>query len=135
MNIWTGLLFLDGAIGDAELARSLAGITAAAEPATTGNPDFRHPRNARDRALRRRRRASSRTEETTMNLFKGLLYLLENDTPASSKLIEAPRYGAATVAERLVEALGNRAASERQFGRPAECGELDSHGLAIGGCR
>lgn len=51
-----------------------------------------------------------------MNVFKGLLYLLENDTPASPVLIEAPRYGAATAANEFADALGNRAAAQRRFG-------------------
>lgn len=36
MNIWTGLLFLEGAIADAPLARELAGVEAA-DGATPGN--------------------------------------------------------------------------------------------------
>ena len=51
-----------------------------------------------------------------MNVFKGLLYLIENDTPASPVLIEAPRYGAATAANEFADKLGNRAAAQRRFG-------------------
>lgn len=50
-----------------------------------------------------------------MNVFKGLLYLIENDTPASPVLIEAPRYGAATAANEF-GTLGNGAAAQRRFG-------------------
>ena len=55
-----------------------------------------------------------------MNLFKGLLYLIDADQPASSVLIEAPRYGAATAAGEFGDEFGNRAASERRFGRQAK---------------
>ena len=55
-----------------------------------------------------------------MNLFKGLLYLIDADQPASSVLIEAPRYGAATAASEFGDEFGNRAASERRFGRQAQ---------------
>ena len=51
-----------------------------------------------------------------MNVFKGLLYLIENDTPASPVLIDAPRYGAATAANEFADALGNRAAAQRRCG-------------------
>lgn len=73
-----------------------------------------------------------------MNVFKGLLYLIENDTPASPVLIEAPRYGAATAANGFADALGNRAAAQRRFGkrRNAEIREAPICGAeAIGGCR
>lgn len=55
-----------------------------------------------------------------MNLFKGLLYLIDTDQPASSVLIEAPRYGAATAAGEFGDEFGNRAASERRFGRQSK---------------
>jgi len=75
-----------------------------------------------------------------MNVFKGLLYLIENDTPASPVLIEAPRYGAATAANEFAKTLGNSAAAQRRFGPrrhasvqedpfPGACAE------AVGGCR
>ncbi|HEY1140673.1 MAG TPA: hypothetical protein VGE88_10760 [Lysobacter sp.] len=51
-----------------------------------------------------------------MNVFKGLLYLIENDAPAAPVLIEAPRYGAATAANQFVGTLGNGAAAQRRFG-------------------
>ena len=51
-----------------------------------------------------------------MNVFKGLLYLLDADQPASPVLIENRRYGAATAVDEFGTALGNRAASERRFG-------------------
>jgi hypothetical protein len=51
-----------------------------------------------------------------MNVFKGLLYLIENDAPASPVLIEAPRYGAATAANEFGGTLGNGAAAQRRFG-------------------
>ena len=51
-----------------------------------------------------------------MNVFKGLLYLIENDAPASTVLIEAPRYGAATAANEFGGTLGNGAAAQRRFG-------------------
>lgn len=35
MNIWTGLLFLEGAVADPSLARELAGDTAIEPPAST----------------------------------------------------------------------------------------------------
>ena len=98
MSIWTGLLFLDGAIADTDLARDLA------ETATNAIPHARRTRRARNH------------QEKTMNVFKGLLYLLDADQPASSVLIENRRYGAATAADEFGPALGNRAASERRFG-------------------
>lgn len=98
MNIWTGLLFLDGAIADTTLARELAEAT----PIDT--PPARQPRRART------------APEKTMNVFKGLLYLLDADQPASPVLIDNRRYGAATAAAEFGPALGNRAASERRFG-------------------
>ena len=51
-----------------------------------------------------------------MNVFKGLLYLLDADQPASPVLIDNRRYGAATAAAEFGQTLGNRAASERHFG-------------------
>ena len=54
-----------------------------------------------------------------MNVFKGLLYLLDADQPASPVLIDNRRYGAATAASEFGAALGNRAASERRFGTHA----------------
>jgi hypothetical protein len=51
MNIWTGLLFLDGAVADTSLARELAGDSAreprAATPAQDDEPA--PARNAADR--------------------------------------------------------------------------------------
>lgn len=74
-----------------------------------------------------------------MNVFKGLLYLIENDTPASPVLIAAPRYGAATAANEFADALGNRAAAQRRFGprRNAPRQEEPTPGKhieAAGGC-
>lgn len=71
-----------------------------------------------------------------MNLFKGLLYLIDTDPPASPVLIQAPHYGAASAANDFGNELGNRAASQRRFGpkqtpRDASLDEC----LAMGGCR
>ena len=101
MSIWTGLLFLDGAIADTDLARDLA------EAETKAVPQARRTRRARN------------PQEKTMNVFKGLLYLLDADQPASSVLVENRRYGAATAADEFGAPLGNRAASERRFGSTA----------------
>ena len=73
-----------------------------------------------------------------MNVFKGLLYLIENDTPASPVLIEAPRYGAATAANEF-GTLGNGAATQRRFGtrrNPPSQGEpgLGKQAEAACGC-
>ena len=71
-----------------------------------------------------------------MNVFKGLLYLIESDPPASSVLIESPRYGAATAANKFAEELGNRAASDRRFGaRPYAADARGDACLDAGGCR
>jgi hypothetical protein len=69
-----------------------------------------------------------------MNVFKGLLYLLDADQPATSVLIDNRRYGAATAAAEFGTALGNRAASERRFGAPtaSKRGEIDLDATA--GC-
>ena len=70
-----------------------------------------------------------------MNVFKGLLYLIENDPSATSARSAAPRYGAATAADEFARKLGNRAAAEHRFGSfargavPAEA-RLE----ALGGC-
>jgi len=116
MNIWTGLLFLDGAIADPGLACELAD----ADP--TDATYARRPRRAR------------KDPEKTMNVFKGLLYLLDADQPASPVLVDNRRYGAATAAAEFGAALGNRAASERRFGAhpAAERGEIDLDATA--GC-
>ena len=114
MNIWTGLLFLDGAIADTDLARELADADPADAP-----------------AARRPGRRVRNDQEKTMNVFKGLLYLLDADQPASSVLIDNRRYGAATAASEFGTALGNRAASERRFGT-AERREIDLDATA--GC-
>ncbi|GAB3345253.1 hypothetical protein [Lysobacter tyrosinilyticus] len=111
MSIWTGLLFLEGAIADTGLARELADTeTTAVAPA------------------RRTRRRVRNDQEKTMNVFKGLLYLLDADQPASPVLIENRRYGAATAADEFGASLGNRAASERRFGvaAPRERIDLDA---------
>ena len=101
MNIWTGLLFLEGAIADPALARELSDeVPAAPRP--------------RDRAPQP---PSARNPEKTMNLFKSLLYLIENDKPASPVLLDTRHYGAASAADELAPELGNRAASERLFGK------------------
>jgi hypothetical protein len=71
-----------------------------------------------------------------MNLFKGLLYLIDSDQPASPVLIQAPHYGAASAAKDFGDQLGNRAASQRRFGTkqiPSDA-SLDEC-LAMGGCR
>ena len=71
-----------------------------------------------------------------MNLFKGLLYLLDNDTPASPVLIETRHYGAATAANEFGREFGNRAASQRRFGVQIEAGAAEPQRLsAAGGCR
>jgi hypothetical protein len=69
-----------------------------------------------------------------MNLFKGLLYLIDTDQPASPVLIDARHYGAATAANEFAGELGNRAASERRFG-PRQDEQIDTRVAAIGGCR
>lgn len=116
MSIWTGLLFLDGAIADPKLARDLA------------DADSTPPAR---RAFRTRKRND---QEKTMNVFKGLLYLLDADQPASSVLIDNRRYGAATAAAEFATALGNRAASERRFGARAAEAEQPIDLDAIAGC-
>jgi hypothetical protein len=58
-----------------------------------------------------------------MNLFKGVLYLIDHDERGSADVLEARRYGAATAAEEFVSELGNRAASARRFGRAAIAAE------------
>ncbi len=72
-----------------------------------------------------------------MNLFKGLLYLIENDTPASPVLIQARHYGAATAANEFADELGNRAVSRRLFGATAPAADPagDEPIAAAGGCR
>lgn len=71
-----------------------------------------------------------------MNVFKGLLYLLDADQPASPVLIDNRRYGAATAAAEFGPALGNRAASARRFGTSADAtAEHDAVDLnATAGC-
>lgn len=69
-----------------------------------------------------------------MNVFKGLLYLIENDTPASPVLIEAQRYGAATAANEFADTLGNRAAAQRRFGARRNALAQDERVEAVGGC-
>jgi len=101
MSIWTGLLFLEGAIADPALARELA------EADPTDVPPARRPSGGR---------GGRKDQEKTMNVFKGLLYLLDADQPASPVLVDNRRYGAATAAAEFGPALGNRAASERRFG-------------------
>lgn len=64
-----------------------------------------------------------------MNLFKGLLYLIDVDEPASPVLIDAPRYGAATAANEFGGSFGNRIASARRFG-PQSAGDHDHRGNA-----
>ena len=54
-----------------------------------------------------------------MNLFKGLLYQIDNDERVGATVLEARRFGAATAAEEFASELGNRAASARHFGRAA----------------
>ena len=51
-----------------------------------------------------------------MNLFKGLLYL-QDQTAAPEFVDDEPHYGAATAVGKFGPELGNRAASERWFGR------------------
>lgn len=71
-----------------------------------------------------------------MNVFKGLLYLVENDPPAAPALIDAPRYGAATAAGQFGETLGNRAAAQRRFGARLDRAANEEARLdAVGGCR
>jgi hypothetical protein len=67
-----------------------------------------------------------------MNLFKGLLYLIDNDQPASPVLIDARHYGAATAANEFAGELGNRAESERRFGQRQDA---PTEARAAGGCR
>jgi hypothetical protein len=70
-----------------------------------------------------------------MNVFKGLLYLIDNDVPASPVLIEAPRYGAATAANEF-GTLGNAAAAQRRFGTRRNAPRQAEPDLAeaVGGC-
>lgn len=68
-----------------------------------------------------------------MNLFKGLLYLIDHDAPASPVLLDARRFGAATAADELARGLGNRAESQRRFGAPATGHPAEGACLA-GGC-
>lgn len=71
-----------------------------------------------------------------MNVFKGLLYLIENDAPASPVLTKAPRYGAATAANQFAHPLGNHAASQRWFGARRNASvEYDDARLEACGCR
>lgn len=75
-----------------------------------------------------------------MNVFKGLLYLIENDAPASPVLIDAPRYGAATAANDFGGTFGNRAAAQRRFGSRRQAAAQDApgsaqHAEAACGCR
>lgn len=53
-----------------------------------------------------------------MNVFKGLLFLLDSSTPTHVG-DTTPHYGAATAADGFGRPLGNRAASEQWFGRRA----------------
>ena len=132
MNIWTGLLFLDGAITDVALARELAdddtrrAVSDAA--ATTAAPSL--PGTPQPHGL-----AVTDSLETTMKLFKGLLYLIDTDAPASPVLIDAPHYGAATAANDFGDELGNRAASRRRFGPSQQAAREDRVDAAVGGCR
>ena len=70
-----------------------------------------------------------------MNVFQGLLYLIENDAPARPVLIEAPRYGAATAANEFADTLGNRAAAQRRFGARHNALVQDERVEAVCGCR
>lgn len=53
-----------------------------------------------------------------MNVFKGVLFLLDS-SPTPIVYDDARHYGAATAANDFGHPLGNRAASERWFGRRA----------------
>ena len=70
-----------------------------------------------------------------MNVFKGLLHLIESDPPASPVLIETRRYGAATAAAEFAGELGNRAASRRRFGAAQAAPLATKTCLDAGGCR
>lgn len=72
-----------------------------------------------------------------MNLFKGLLYLTENEPPAAPVLINVRHYGAATAANEFAGPLGNSAASRRWFGTRQDVSEpsQDVRIAAAGGCR
>lgn len=71
-----------------------------------------------------------------MNLFKGLLYLIDSDQPASPVLLQAPHYGAASAANDFGSELGNRVASQRRVGaKPARVDASLDDCLAMGGCR
>ncbi|QNP41954.1 hypothetical protein [Lysobacter solisilvae (ex Woo and Kim 2020)] len=69
-----------------------------------------------------------------MNLFKGLLYLIDNDQPASPVLIAAPHYGAATAAGEFVGELGNAAASRQRFGAAPPATAGNDNACFVGGC-
>jgi hypothetical protein len=70
-----------------------------------------------------------------MNVFKGVLFLLES-SPTAIDFNEAPHYGAATAANEFGRPLGNRAASERWFGtlRDRQDAPRDTRRVAVG-CR
>lgn len=71
-----------------------------------------------------------------MNLFKGLLYLIDSDPSASPVPFQAPHYGAASAANDFSHELGNRVASQRRFGaKPAPAAASPVDRLAMGGCR
>jgi hypothetical protein len=69
-----------------------------------------------------------------MNLFKGLLYLIDNDQPASSWLTDAPHYGAATAAGEFAGELGNGAASRQRFGARPMAPVVGEEACFAGGC-
>ena len=67
-----------------------------------------------------------------MNVFKGLLFLLDSGTPTSASTLH---YGAATAADEFARPLGNRAASERWFGHRATNEEsIGSIGVELKRC-
>ena len=70
----------------------------------------------------------------THEIFKGLLFLQGYVNAADFvDAAERPRYGAASLGDRLAPPLGNRAASRSWFGRKAPAPAVDV-GCVVGGC-
>ena len=105
MNIWSGLLFLDGHIADAGLARSLLPIRAAREQ----DDDLVAPRSdTPSHATRRARRGTfpHHLRRQTMRLFQTLMYLGGRPMTAGHNY---------DIEEPFPQAYGNRIASDRMF--------------------
>jgi hypothetical protein len=78
----------------------------------------------------------AKTEEATMDIFKGLLFL--QGYVNATDFVDAharQRYGAATLAGRLAEPLGNRSLSRRWFGAAdRDSIATDGVGCVVGSC-